>query len=63
MIAEMSLAISTRRTLGTISNTIYPYPIEGEIWKRLADEWNLSRLTPRLRRLFEAYLRLRRSLG
>jgi len=63
MIAEMSLAISTGRTLGTISNTIHPYPTEGEIWKRLADEWNLSRLTPRLRRLFEGYLRLRRSLG
>jgi pyruvate/2-oxoglutarate dehydrogenase complex dihydrolipoamide dehydrogenase (E3) component len=63
MIAEMSLAIITRRTLGTISNTIHPFPTEGEIWKRRADEWNLSRLTPPLRRLLQGYLRLRRSLG
>jgi pyruvate/2-oxoglutarate dehydrogenase complex dihydrolipoamide dehydrogenase (E3) component len=62
MIAEMSLAITTGRTLGTISKTIHPYPTEGEIWKRLADEWNRSRLTPRLQRLFGRYLRLRRLL-
>jgi pyruvate/2-oxoglutarate dehydrogenase complex dihydrolipoamide dehydrogenase (E3) component len=60
MIAEMAMAITARLTLGTVSKTIHPYPTEVEVWKRLGDAWNRSRLTPRARALFERYLRLRR---
>jgi pyruvate/2-oxoglutarate dehydrogenase complex dihydrolipoamide dehydrogenase (E3) component len=60
LIAEISLAIIARLSLGTISKTIHPYPTQGETWKRLADEWNRSRLTPRLRLLLEQFFRLRR---
>lgn len=60
MIAEMSLAMTARLTLGTIAKTIHPYPTQAEIWKRLGDAWNRSRLTPKVQRLFQRYLRLRR---
>jgi hypothetical protein len=56
----MAMAITARLTLGTVSKTIHPYPTEVEVWKRLGDAWNRSRLTPRARALFERYLRLRR---
>ncbi len=60
MIAEMSLAITAGLSLGTISKTIHPYPTQAEAWKRLGDAWTRSRLTPRVRGLFERYLTLRR---
>jgi len=60
MIAEMSMAITARLTLGTVSKTIHAYPTQVEVWKRLGDAWNRSRLTPKVRGLFEWYLRLRR---
>jgi len=60
MIAEMSMAITARLTLGTVSKTIHAYPTQVEVWKRLGDAWNRSRFTPKVRGLFERYLRLRR---
>jgi hypothetical protein len=60
MIAEMSLAITAGIGLGAIAKTIHPYPTQAEAWKRLGDDWNRSRLTPRVKALFERYLSLRR---
>jgi pyruvate/2-oxoglutarate dehydrogenase complex dihydrolipoamide dehydrogenase (E3) component len=60
MIGEMSLAITAGLTLGTVSKTIHPYPTQAEVWKRVGDAWNRSRLTPRVRGLFERYLSWRR---
>jgi pyruvate/2-oxoglutarate dehydrogenase complex dihydrolipoamide dehydrogenase (E3) component len=60
MIAEMSMAITAGLTLGTVSKTIHAYPTQVEVWKRLGDAWNRSRFTPKVRGLFERYLRLRR---
>src|SRR5262249_14370210 len=60
MIAEMSLAITAEVGLGTIAKTIHPYPTQAEAWKRLGDAWNRSRLTPRVRNLFNRFLSWRR---
>lgn len=60
MIAEMSLAITVGLSLGAVSKTIHPYPTQAEVWKRLGDAWSRSRLTPRVRNLFERYLSWRR---
>ena len=60
MISEISLAITAGVGLGTLAKTIHPYPTQAEAWKRLGDEWNRSRLTLRVRNLFERYLSWRR---
>lgn len=60
MIGEMALAMTTGATLGTLSRTIHPYPTQSEVWKKLGDGWNHTRLTPRVRVLFNALLRVRR---
>jgi pyruvate/2-oxoglutarate dehydrogenase complex dihydrolipoamide dehydrogenase (E3) component len=60
MIGEISLAITAGVRLGTIAKTVHPYPTQAEAWKRLGDAWNRSRLTPRVRSLFERYLSWRR---
>ena len=60
MIGEMSLAITAGLSLATVGKTIHPYPTQAEIWKRLGDALSRTRLTPRVRDLFERYLRWRR---
>lgn len=60
LIAEMSLAMTADISLGTIAKTIHPYPTQSEVWKRLADAWNRTRLTPRVQSLSKRWLAWRR---
>ncbi len=60
MIGEMSLAITAGLSLASVGKAIHPYPTQSEVWKRLADAWNRTRLTPRARRFCEWFLRWRR---
>lgn len=60
MISEITLAIVAGAGLGTLAETIHPYPTQAEILKRAGDAWNRKRLTPGVRRLFETLLAWRR---
>jgi pyruvate/2-oxoglutarate dehydrogenase complex dihydrolipoamide dehydrogenase (E3) component len=60
MIGEMSLAMTAGLGLGTLSGTIHPYPTQSEAWKRAGDAWNRTRLTPRVRGVFQRFLSFRR---
>ncbi|MGE3958161.1 MAG: mercuric reductase [Vicinamibacterales bacterium] len=60
MIAEMSLAMTAGLRLGTLAQAIHPYPTQSEAWKKLGDAWNRERLTPTVRRVFDAWLRWHR---
>jgi pyruvate/2-oxoglutarate dehydrogenase complex dihydrolipoamide dehydrogenase (E3) component/uncharacterized membrane protein YdjX (TVP38/TMEM64 family) len=60
MIGEIAVAMAGGVGLGTIAETIHPYPTEAEIIKKAADAYNRARLTPRVRRLFERWLAWRR---
>jgi pyruvate/2-oxoglutarate dehydrogenase complex dihydrolipoamide dehydrogenase (E3) component len=59
MIGEMALAISAELGLGAIGKTIHPYPTQAEILRKLADSYQRSRLTPRLKKLLKAWFRWR----
>ena len=56
MIAELSLAMVGRLGLKTLGQTIHPYPTQAEAIKKVADAYNRTRLTPRLKALFETWL-------
>jgi hypothetical protein len=43
--------------LGTLSQTIHPYPTQAEAIKKAADAWNRTRLTPTVATLFDTWLR------
>ncbi|MCI0345852.1 MAG: mercuric reductase [Chloroflexi bacterium] len=60
MISELTVAMAAGRGLGTIAAAIHPYPTQAEVMKRAGDAYRRSRLTPRVRRLFEGWLALRR---
>jgi len=60
MIGEIALAMTAGVKLPAIAGTIHPYPTRSEAWKKLGDQWNRRRLTPRVHRLFTTWLRWQR---
>lgn len=57
MISELTLAMAGGLGLKTIGRTIHPYPTQAEAIKKIADAYNRTRLTPRIKSLFEHWLR------
>ncbi|MBW2258468.1 MAG: mercuric reductase, partial [Deltaproteobacteria bacterium] len=53
IIAPLSLAITNGLGLGAINDTILPYPTRTEILKRVAGQWQRTKLTPFTARLLE----------
>lgn len=60
LIAEVTLAMTEQRGLGAISRTIHPYPTQAEVWKKLADAQQRTRLTPRKAGILRKLLAWRR---
>jgi pyruvate/2-oxoglutarate dehydrogenase complex dihydrolipoamide dehydrogenase (E3) component len=60
MISEITLAITNQIGLSGIAATIHPYPTQSEAFKKAADAYNRTRLTPWAKQLFERVLAWRR---
>ena len=60
IISELTLAIGAGLGLATLAASIHPYPTQSEVVKRAADAYNRTRLTPRVRGLFQRMLAWRR---
>ncbi len=60
MIGELALAITHGISIGKISSTIHPYPTQGEVVRKAADNWRRSKLTPFVQRLLSNYFRVLR---
>jgi len=56
LIAELTLAMSNGIGLGSIANSIHPYPTQGEAIRRLGDLYNRTRFTPKIQKLFKTWL-------
>lgn len=57
MLNELTLAMVRKVGLGALANVIHPYPTQAEAIRKAGDAYNRTRLTPRVRRLFDAWLR------
>jgi hypothetical protein len=44
--------------LAGIGRTIHPYPTQAEVFRKAADAWRRSKLTPRVRRLLALFFRV-----
>jgi hypothetical protein len=60
MIGEPTLAIGNGLLAADLSTTVHPYPTQAEVWRKLGDAWQRSRLTPRAKRILRALIALRR---
>lgn len=56
MISELTVAIVGGLGLKTLATVIHPYPTQAEAMKKTADAYNRTRLTPRVKSLFERWL-------
>ncbi|MFC1489680.1 mercuric reductase [Candidatus Latescibacterota bacterium] len=57
MISEITTAIVGKLGLKTLAGTIHPYPTQAEAIKQAGDEFNRSRLTPFVKKVFETWFR------
>lgn len=55
IISEITLAMVGKVGLKTISNVIHPYPTQAEAIRQVADAYNRTRLTPRIKKLFSRW--------
>jgi len=60
LIGTLSLAMTNKVGLGGIASTIHPYPTQGEAIRKVGDQYNRTKLTPTVKRLFERWLAWRR---
>jgi pyruvate/2-oxoglutarate dehydrogenase complex dihydrolipoamide dehydrogenase (E3) component len=60
LIGEVSVCMAAGMGLSKLAGVIHPYPTRAEAIRQLGDAYNRTRLTPRVKRLFEAFLTLRR---
>ena len=56
-LAALCVAMTNGLALGSFAKTVLPYPTRSEYLRRMANEFNRSRLTPMARRLFGAWFR------
>ncbi len=60
MITELTLAMTAGVGLRTLARTIHPYPTQGEAVKKVADAYNRTRVTPRVKHLLARWFAWRR---
>lgn len=60
LISEVSVAMAGGMGLAKLSSVIHPYPTQAEAIRQVGDAFNRTRLTPRVKRLFERFLAFRR---
>jgi pyruvate/2-oxoglutarate dehydrogenase complex dihydrolipoamide dehydrogenase (E3) component len=58
MLSELTLAIARGVGLGAVATVIHPYPTQAEAIKKVADAFNRTRLTPRVRSLLSVWFSL-----
>ena len=60
MIGELTLAMVAQQKVGVLSSTIHPYPTQAEVLHKIGDAYMRARLTPRLKKTFQTWLRWQR---
>lgn len=60
MISEITLAMEIGVGLGRLSTVIHPYPTRAEAIKQTADVYMRNKLTPKLKKMFAAFLKMTR---
>lgn len=61
LISEITTAMAGGVGLGKLANVIHPYPTRAEAIRKCGDQFNRTRLKPGLKKVFEYWLRRRRS--
>ena len=60
LISEITLAMTHGLGLKKIGSTIHPYPTQAEAIRKIGDQFNRTRLTPTIKKIFDRLLAWRR---
>jgi pyruvate/2-oxoglutarate dehydrogenase complex dihydrolipoamide dehydrogenase (E3) component/uncharacterized membrane protein YdjX (TVP38/TMEM64 family) len=60
MISELTVAMVAKQSLSTLSATIHPYPTQAEVLRKIGDAYMRTKLTPAVKKAFQAWLAWRR---
>ena len=60
LISELTVAMKNKIGLKGIASTIHPYPTHADALRKLGDQFNRTRLTPRVAGLMKHWLKIRR---
>ncbi|MBI2431413.1 MAG: mercuric reductase [Candidatus Hydrogenedentes bacterium] len=60
MISEITVMMTAGKGLSALAKTIHPYPTQAEVIKKAADAYNRQKLTPTVKKVFQALLAWRR---
>jgi pyruvate/2-oxoglutarate dehydrogenase complex dihydrolipoamide dehydrogenase (E3) component len=58
MIGEAAVALTNGLGLAALGRTVHPYPTLGEAYRKAADAWRRTKLTPAARRVLTAWFRV-----
>ena len=58
MIGPLALAATHGLGLSSFSSTIFPYPTQGEIFRKAGDQYNRRRLTDTTRKIFDLWFKI-----
>ncbi len=56
LISEVSVAMAANLGLGRLANVIHPYPTQADAVRKTGDAYNRTRLTPRVKAIFQRWL-------
>ena len=56
LIGTLAMAMTNGIGLKKMANTIFPYPTESEVFRRLGDQYNRTRLTPGIKWLLSHWI-------
>jgi pyruvate/2-oxoglutarate dehydrogenase complex dihydrolipoamide dehydrogenase (E3) component len=62
LISQLVQAMTLKMGLGALGEVIFPYPTTAEVLRKAADQHRRRKLTPRVRRFFDLFLRATRLL-
>lgn len=57
LINEITIAMKHKLSLGALASVVHPYPTEAEIINKVAIEYNKTRLTPRIKRIMNWWMK------
>jgi hypothetical protein len=60
MLGELTLAMVAKQGVAVLSSTIHSYPTQAEVLRKIGDAYMRTKLTPRVKRIFEKWLEWRR---
>ena len=59
-LAELTLAIVAKQSMGVLSSTIHSYPTQAEVLRKVGDAYMRTKLTPTVKKVLEKWLAWRR---